>query len=774
MWYAHTRSGVPPGQWEPLAAHLQLVAEGGAALPGAAGFAEAFHAAAWGRLLGSWHDVGKYSTAFQEYLKATADVSKAAAPRSPRVDHSTAGAQHAVRSLPGPVGRLLAYCIAGHHAGLPDAEDAGGLGGSLRARLSKPVEPIDAAPPEWLAVNEVPRPPALVRQETSRDRAFSIAFFARMLFSCLVDADYLATEHFMQPERAEQRAGELPEMAALRGALDAYLAEVARDARPTPVNQQRAHVLAACRAAATLPPGLFSLTVPTGGGKTLSSLAFALGHAVKHGLRRVIYAIPFTSIIEQNAAVFRKAVSSASAHAVLEHHSNFDPPVTSERGRSEADEAQTPWHRLAAENWDAPLVVTTNVQLFESLFASKPSRCRKLHRIARSVIILDEVQTLPVDLLRPTLAAIRELVRNYGCTAVLCTATQPALHRRDEFPIGLTDVREIVPDPPALFQALKRVDVQLIGRVEDNELVERLADQPRALCIVNTRDHAAAIYTMLHARAEHGGPASGRLAADAGAQPSLWHLSARMCPAHRSAVIEKIRAALEAGQPCRVISTQLVEAGVDLDFPIVYRAMAGLDSIAQAAGRCNREGRSDRGVTYVFESETAPRFVRATADSAREIAGAHAADLLSPPAIEAYFRLHFWKNADRCDEKRVMDCFAPSNEGGHLQFRSAAERYCYIENDQLPVVVPYGEKGEAFAARVRQAEQVSMRDLFRSAQSFTVNLYRDAHRRLQESGAITCHHDGLWLLEDSHAYDDALGLQAYAAGVNPGGLIVDG
>ncbi len=399
--FAHTKEGRPPEEWEPLDEHLRGVGSL------ARDFAAAFGSGACGELVGLWHDLGKYSRAFQDYLRASAGGDDPH--RSEvlgRVDHSTAGAQHAARL--GVPGRLLAYCIAGHHAGLPD--DEGGESG-LSSRLEKRVEPTDAVPPELLAKPLPPLPK--LDLGGNRERApFALAFWTRMLFSCLVDADFLATEWFMNPERAAQRPKSRVMPAQLLGRLDEHLDQKQRTAADTAVNRRRREVLAACRDKADLAPGLFSLNVPTGGGKTLSSLAFALTHAVAHGLRRVVYAIPFTSIIEQTADVFRTTLGDLRSE-VLEHHSNMEP---------DDPERQSVRSRLAAENFDAPLVVTTNVQLFEALFANRTSRCRKLHRLARSVIILDEAQTLPPRLLAPTLAALEEFARTTArrsCSAPL-------------------------------------------------------------------------------------------------------------------------------------------------------------------------------------------------------------------------------------------------------------------------------------------------------------------------------------------------------------------
>ena len=389
---------------------------------------------------------------------------------SGRTDHSTAGAQHAAAHID-VLGHLLAYSIAGHHSGLLDGR---GPGSCLEARLTKAVEPWSHAPKAIVGAPAL-KPPAFVATALGGRDAFSVAFFVRMVFSCLVDADFLDTERFMNPERAAARptwpADVLERMEA---SLDAYMSRMKRAS--TPVNVERAMVREVCRAAAVRHPGLFSLTVPTGGGKTLSSLAFALRHAQRHGLRRVVYVVPFTTITEQIAEQFRNVMRPlGNGGQVVEHHSNLDAG------------SETTASRIATENWDAPLVVTTSVQFYDSLFAARPSRCRKLHNLAKAVIILDEAQTLPVDYLEPCLRTLRELTANYGSTAVLCTATQPAVQRRDDFRIGLDGVREIIPEPPRLYASLKRVHVEHLGKRNDASLTEDLLAHEQVLCIVNTR-----------------------------------------------------------------------------------------------------------------------------------------------------------------------------------------------------------------------------------------------------------------------------------------------
>lgn len=730
-FYAHSLAGRPTEEWEPLEEHLQAVAE----LAGE--FAAKFGAREWGRVAGLWHDVGKYSHKFQAYL-LTQNGLEAHLEQHSKVDHSTAGAQHAHRSIQ-PWGRLLAYVLAGHHAGLADAT---GTRASLDARLQNTaIERYDATPAELLQSMDL-SPPALTIDVADQSRAaFQLSLFTRMLFSCLVDADFLATEKFMSPDRAKQRPQESEMLEKMEVELDAHLAELAASATPNEVGLARQEVLAACRAAAEQPPGLFSLTVPTGGGKTLASLAFAVSHARRYGFDRVIYAIPFTSIIEQTGDVFRSVFSQLGDGVVLEHHSNVDP---------EDLKKQTPLSRLATENWDAPLVVSTNVQLFESLFAARTSSCRKLHNLVGSVIILDEAQTLPVDLLRPCLALLRELATDYRCSIVLCTATQPALARRDGFSIGLEGVREIISEPAQLYRAMKRVDVRSIGQVTDDQLVERLLAEESFLCIVNTRPHAARIFDRLRQKTKE--------------SAGLFHLSTYLCGQHRSELIAEIRGRLSRDEPCRVVSTQLIEAGVDVDFPVVYRALSGIDSIAQAAGRCNREGKRSRGVVYVFEPlEVRLRgYLASVAATAGEVAP-NFDDLLDPDAVNQYFELHYWKQTgeNRWDARQVMDCFPTPVQEFAYNFRTAAERFRMIDDAAKNVFVPYRSKAKRLIKKLRR--EGPSRWLLRRLQRYSVGVYEHIYAKMLGSD-IEELPGGYAVLINPDGYDKQLGLRVDRVG----------
>lgn len=716
---AHTRLVDGGIETQSLGEHLHAVADL------AAGFARVFGAAEWGLRAGLWHDLGKSSDAFQDYIHAAMVQDVHQLEVRGRVDHSTAGAQHAIRVMKN-MGHLVAYPIAGHHSGMLDAI---AVGGCQEARLGKLVDPA-ALPEELVDPTEAIALPVRIEQLAGRpDRsAFTLAFFARMIYSCLVDADFLDTEAFVDPERSLLRPAfpdDILEMMDV--ALADHIAALPRD--DGPVSRARLSVYRACLDAADQDPGFFSLSVPTGGGKTLSSLAFGLRHARIHGMRRMIYAVPFTSIIEQNASVFREAMASVSEDLVLEHHCNAEYEPDRDR-----------LSRLATENWDAPLVVTTTVQFYESLFSNRPSRCRKLHNIAGSVVILDEVQTIPVDLLQPTLRALEQLVHGYGVTVVLCTATQPAVIKRPGFDIGIEGVREIIEDPVSLYGSLKRVTVEKSDLLSDATLVERLGDLEQVLCIVNTRSHARGLYEKL---SDLGG---------------VYHLSAQMCPEHRSSVLREVRDQLDHGRPCRLISTQLIEAGVDIDFPVVYRSMAGLDSIAQAAGRCNRGGRlPGLGTLHVFSSEhkASERFFAETTNVAAQVLELHE-DPLDMRAIEHFFRLYYWEQQQRWDSQQIMKMMSIASSATEtlpllFDFKAMARAFRLIEQTARIVFVPWGERGHALCRRLRFGPELPPRALLRELQRFQVGIPERVF--LEHLGRdIELVHDRYAVLIDPHTH----------------------
>ncbi len=763
MFIAHSNPEFPGdlSKWEPLVGrhgHIHQVAWRARRF-GHRVFSHLPELAPLAGLCGRWHDLGKFSDAFQSYIRQVASDAHTGETRG-RVDHSTAGAQHAMSALRPPFNAMVAYAIAGHHAGLLDAFRAEGA--SLQARLAKQDLPCwrEAVPENLLRTPSVSLPTFSASDRA--DAAFQLGFATRMLFSCLVDADFLATESFMSPRQAIER----PKGKTDFGALDAHLTRYLDQnfvTRAGPVAEARAAVLSACREKSPGPPGLYDLTVPTGGGKTLSSLAFALRHCATHGLSRVIYAIPFTSIIEQTAEVFRSVFKDYPADPdalILEHHSNFDP------------DRETTRSRLASENWDAPLIVTTNVQLFESLFASRPGRCRKLHRIANSVIILDEAQTLPVTLLKPCLRVLDLLVKQYGCSIVLCTATQPAIeHREGEFEIGLDKARPIIDDAPALYRRLRRVEIRDAGTLLSEELAMRMAGTEQGLAIVNTRRHAADLYEAVK---------------DKVGTEGSYHLSAAMTPEHRSRQLGEIRSRLAKGQVCRVVATQLIEAGVDVDFPVVWRALAGLDSIAQAAGRCNREGRHSSAVTWIFrpgEADHARLFglLRTGADAASQVIGSgRYEDLIGLDAIEHYFRLHYWVRKqdwdrhDICGQFRVGDPRLPLV----AQYATVAEKFRFIDQTQRPIIVGWDDRAREQVEHLRilhDRGRFPDRQLARRLQRQTITVSERLWRQALADGRIEllCERFAV-LVEPLLHYDLERGLQLEAAPVyDPASLIVE-
>jgi len=458
-------------------------------------------------------------------------------------------------------------------------------------------------------------------------------------------------------------------------------------------------------------------------------MAFALNHAAKHGLRRVIYVIPFTSIIEQNAEKFRESLGPLGVENVLEHHSNFD--WESDKSGDDAEATRiTEKLKLAAENWDIPIVVTTNVQFFESLFANKKRRARKLHNIAKSVIIFDEVQTLPKEYLKPSLLAVQELVNNYGCTVVFCTATQPALERFFPPEVQFT---ELAPEPEALYRFFRRVQIRNLGELSDEDLLDRLNGHEQALCIVNTRRHAKGLYDGLKGEGK-------------------FHLSTLMCPAHRREVLAEIRQRLADGCPCRVVSTQVMEAGIDVDFPVGYRALAGLDSIVQAAGRVNREMKRAHGEVYVFTPKTAfikrtPDFIAQTGAVARAVLRQHSQAPDSLRAIADYYKmLYTLKSKDDFDARRIVGYFERSMRRPDFAFKTAAENFNFIQQNTIPVIIPYDDKASKLIEQLNATLYPNR--ILRKLQIYTVNIYEREFARLQSKGAI-------WTIDDHyHVLDE--------------------
>lgn len=693
-------------------------------------FAAAFGEEEMGRLLGLYHDVGKYSREFQAYIRAGEEEKKR---RRGSVDHSTAGAQEIAKLRQGAAAPL-AFCIAGHHAGIPNRGERADPEGSatLLGRLKRKGLPDYRA---YRTENDAPAavPSALYAQVAAE--AFPAMLYTRMLFSCLVDADFLDTEDFMSAGNVEREGFASLDtlLERLQESLEEKFSkpktEKEKQKLQLPINEKRSALLAQSIAAGKEAKGnLYRLTIPTGGGKTISSLAFALHYAAhaKRKRKRIIYVIPYTSIIEQNAAVFRELLGEEN---VVEHHQHVD--------YDDAQDTDMNRKRLATENWDAPVIVTTNVQFFESLFSNRPSKCRKLHNLAESIVIFDEAQMIPLDYLRPSLAAIEALVRHYACTAVLCTATQPPLGQF--FPADLQPI-EICPALMENADFFRRTTIRLREEAMTEErLAAELAAQERVLCIVNVKKTAQRIFDLL------------------GEQEGTYHLSTNLYPVHREQVLEEIRERLKDGKPCRVISTSLVEAGVDLDFPSVYREINGLDSIVQAAGRCNREGRrsAEESVVHVFSLEKLARNAQLSAEITKNVARSFAEDLASPEAIHRYFEeLYDLSGKNRLDKKGVL------GQSGKFAFADIADDVRLIEDRTKPIFIPQSEEGQALLARLERGER--SRALMRKVGRYIVTAYTGYDEapfdRLAAQGKIRMLDENLAVLVDMSAYDAQRGL----------------
>ncbi|MBA2376292.1 MAG: CRISPR-associated helicase Cas3' [Rubrobacter sp.] len=733
-FYAHTPTEESE-EWHDLVSHLSRTAEL------TQKNASKFGAGELGRLAGLWHDVGKFNKDFQKYLRECheAEISGTKAPRGGSVPHAVYGAVLARESV-----HALAAVIHGHHAGLPNrAKYLDALGKRETRERYEDILPVAERAVDGLAFDGDAR---ALFTDAPRDE-FEMEVFQRMLFSALVDADFLDTETHFDSEVAGRRGSDVSvnRMWEVFERNQTRLMDKAFS-DGTAVNIVRREVYGHCVEAAVGERGVLRLAVPTGGGKTRSGLAFALRHAVEHGLERVIVAAPYTSIIEQTAGVYRDIFSSLGEGAVLEHHSAIRREADEEAEPKEAErlEESRARARLATQNWDAPLAVTTAVQLFESLFANRTSRCRKLHNIVNSVVVLDEVQTLPVGLLAPTVAMLRELARRYGVSVVLCTATQPALDERSRYLEGFESVRDIVPPERASehFRSLRRVEYETPGEPWSwEEAVENVLDaspERRAMVVVNTRRDALAILDLL----------------EGSDREAVLHLSTLLCGAHRRDVLNEVRRRLDAGEPCLLVATQVVEAGVDLDFPVVFRAMGPLDRIVQAAGRCNREGKMENpGRVVVFRPEDGGmppgEYESGTMEAA--IMLENGANLHDPEVFREYF-VRLYQDVDT-DGKGIQKLRK------EFDFPEVARRYRLISEQSVPVIVRYGEAWEEGGEMHRLAGRIRHAGLrggdHRKIQPYAVSMFeREFEKKKEWTEEIS---EGVFMWNGG--YDDLRGIE---------------
>ncbi len=712
MIFAHIYNSDKGYQYQTLETHARNVAHL------AADFAKSFRSSDWALLAGLLHDAGKSRSSFQNYLKRCNGLD-AENDFYLKHDHSSAGACWVNKNMK-QASQILAYCIAGHHAGLADWSNGSTPNGALDARLKRDTAILEeSAVKDYLNELQKELQPLLLLPPPWRinPNDTSLSFWIRMLFSCLTDADYLDTELFMDSKTNKIREFSA-DIASLSTLFFQALNLKQQNSPDTEVNRIRAEIRKDCESAAELPSGIFSLTVPTGGGKTLSSMAFAFRHALKHGKKRIIYVIPYTSILEQTTNIFREILGAGN---VLEHHSNI------------AEERETLRNQLAAENWDAPVVVTTSVQFFESLYACKAGKCRKLHNIADSIVIIDEAQLLPKKLLYPCREAINQLAEHYGTTIVLSTATQPDF--------GFENVQEIIQPERQLYRRLKRTDIVLPEEKKPikswQELADEIAQFPQVLCIVNTRSACRCLYELM--------------------PKGTVHLSAAMCGEHRSRVIKDISEKLKNGESVRVISTQLVEAGVDFDFPVVYRAYTGATSIVQAAGRCNREGKlpaPGQVIVFIPPASTLPGELTKAADTLTDMQYCGNISFDDPAIFQDYDR-RLTARVNNTGEKDFKPLLVENAGYFQFQFREAAEKFSLIEDaERAPVIVRYGKSSEIIETLRLIGPK---REIMRKLQRFTVNIPRKLLDKMLISGFISEIHPGIYVQEVESLYSELFG-----------------
>ena len=685
-------------------------------------FASSFTVPIYGKILGLYHDIGKFSKEFQNYLLYGGVKGS--------VDHTGAGSIEIFKTglnSKNPTFFLLAMCIAGHHGGLPDMGDNPKTSekGTLLYRLNNSSFPDYAVYKEYLPSIKSEDVPDITKNLTT---AFAQMFYVRMLYSCLVDADYLDTEVFLA-DKTVLRSGFI-DITKMKLLVDEYTSKF--DPASSALNKMRCELLKQCKDAGSdnkqIHKNLYTLTIPTGGGKTLSSLSFALNRAVLTGRQRIIYVIPYTSIIEQNAGVFKGIVGKNN---VVEHHMNVVYDDTDGSNRK----------KLATENWDAPLIVTTNVQFIESIFANKPSKCRKLHNIANSIIIFDEAQMLPEDYLLPCVEVIKELTEHYNCCVVLCTATQPSLDKFFD-----NKALEIIDKPKFYYDVFKRTKIKILGKLTKSELAAKLKKYSQVLCIVGTKRKAQQIFELLKE------------------EKNVYHLSTNMYPAHRKRILEEVRVKLKNGEVCRVISTSLIEAGVDVDFPTVYKEMDALDSIVQAAGRCNREGKRnvEDSIVYVFELEGNSNKLRLLEKQVTENILQEYEDISSPEAITAYFNKLHVLLAENLDKRKIFEFLKHGRQ--RFYFKTIASMVKIINDNTKSIFIPFDSNAKIIEQELRSGART--KELMRKMGAYCVNIYyqadnihlESAYEKLLHNNKIEILDENITILVDDKVYDNKIGL----------------
>lgn len=684
----------------------------------------------WLRALGLYHDMGKAQCDFQRYLRGECSS----------VSHKKDAAAffYSKRDV---CGKLIAYAFDGHHSGLADGCL---LFNAALSGYNLSPEVMAAMPQEMRLVPFLQRP-EFKDVGTPEELSVALTMFVRMLHSCLVDADWLATEEYMQPVQTMKRQQRgYASLTELSRRLEVFICN--HENRSVGyINSLRRQIHERCYAAADCKPGVCRLNVPTGGGKTLSSLSYALKHAEVNDLDRVIYVIPYTSIIEQTSGEFRVVLGEEN---VVEHHASL------------TEESDTEHNRFGSENWDAPVIVTTTMQFFESLYSSRNKRCRKIHNIARSVIVLDEVQSLPPAMLSPCLAVLRELQRGYGCSILLCTATQPSFENRGLFTIGWKpgEIRSLLGQSfeSMLASRMKRVHVSRLGKITQRKLVEHFLQQSKhsALFIVNLTRQAQELFKLLR-----------NMGID-----NIFHLSARMCPAHRRLVLENVKGRLMAAEPVVLVSTRVVEAGVDISFPVVYRDCCGLDSLAQSAGRCNRHGEAEVGQVFLYGAEEQEFVLPSTLVDMKNAVYAlddvlktsETIDITSSELIESYYRAYYARleGGNMWDARGVIEkCVEGMRAGFEWDFKQIAEDFRMIEDAGRTLLVPFCEDVENLRKEFLTCQKLGVmptRDMYRRLQQYSVIVYEYEWNKLVKD----CVHQSaeVYMLDEEGLYDGEIGL----------------